>query len=127
MVVALTAAGGTITLLIGTVLLRLTVTGTYRRYVRVGMGPWLAVAGCALVLLGVLTLVRVIRRDRLDADPIHDHGAGGVGWLLLAPIAALLLVAPPTLGASASNAARRSTSARAPPCSNRCAAPGPSP
>jgi uncharacterized repeat protein (TIGR03943 family) len=98
MVVALTAAGGTITLLIGTVLLRLTVTGTYRRYVRVGMGPWLAVAGCALVLLGVLTLVRVIRRDRSDADPIHDHGAGWVGWLLLAPIAALLLVAPPTLG-----------------------------
>jgi uncharacterized repeat protein (TIGR03943 family) len=30
----------------------------------------------------------------------HDHGEHGdrVGWLLLAPIAALLLVAPPTLG-----------------------------
>ena len=30
-------------------------------------------------------------------DHDHAHNAG-VGWLLLAPIAALLLVAPPTLG-----------------------------
>jgi uncharacterized repeat protein (TIGR03943 family) len=92
------AAGGTISLLIGAVLLRLTLTGTYSRYVRVGMGPWLAVAGIAVFLLGLATLLRALRRpDTADAD-VHDHGADGVGWLLLAPIAALLLVAPPTLG-----------------------------
>jgi len=98
-------AGGTITLLTGAVLLRLTLTGTYQRYVRVGMGPWLAVAGVVIVVLGLATLVRALRApaqgagDRAD-DLDHDHGEHGdrVGWLLLAPIAALLLVAPPTLG-----------------------------
>jgi uncharacterized repeat protein (TIGR03943 family) len=94
------AAGGTISLLIGAVLLRLTFTGTYSRYVRVGMGPWLAMAGLAVFMLGLATLLRALRRPSAagaDAHD-HDHGADRVGWLLLAPIAALLLVAPPTLG-----------------------------
>jgi uncharacterized repeat protein (TIGR03943 family) len=96
-VVALTAAGGTITLLVGTVLLRLTVTGTYRRYVRVGMGPWLAVAAVLVIALGAVTLLRALRGT--PSEDAHDHANGvRVGWLLLAPIAALLLVAPPTLG-----------------------------
>ena len=98
MVVALSAAGGTISLLIGAVLLRLTFTGTYSRYVRVGMGPWLVVAGVAVFLLGLATLLRALLRSHaVDAD-VHDQGGNRVGWLLLAPIAALLLVAPPTLG-----------------------------
>jgi uncharacterized repeat protein (TIGR03943 family) len=88
-----TAAGGTITVLIGAVLLRLTLGDTYQRYVREGMGTWLLVAGVALVALGAVTLVRALRHSDHD----HEHGVG-VGWLLLAPIAALLLVAPPTLG-----------------------------
>ncbi len=98
MVVALSAAGGTISLLIGAVLLRLTFTGTYSRYVRIGMGPWLAVAGVAVVLLGLATLLRALLRPHATDADVHDHGANRVGWLLLAPIAALLLVAPPTLG-----------------------------
>ena len=89
-------------MLVGTVLLRLTVTGTYRRYVRVGMGPWLAVAGVIVVVLGAIALVYALRRARNGDDDDaagHDHGEGvAVGWLLLAPIAVLLLVAPPTLG-----------------------------
>jgi uncharacterized repeat protein (TIGR03943 family) len=89
------AAGGTITMLVGAVVLRLTVTDTYRRYVKGGMGVWLTIAGVAIVLLGLVTLVRAVRRSRPAHD--HDHNVG-VGWLLLAPIAALLLVAPPTLG-----------------------------
>jgi len=97
-VVALTAAAGTISLLVGAVLLRLTVTGTYRRYVRVEMGPWLAIAGVAVVVLGVVTLVRAFRDQRLDDGHGHEPGSDRAGWLLLAPIAALLLVAPPTLG-----------------------------
>jgi uncharacterized repeat protein (TIGR03943 family) len=96
-----TAAGGAISLLLGTVLLRLTFTGMYRRYVRVGMGPWLAIAGVAILILGAVTLWRALRTDRA-ADPSagdHDHHDDlRIGWLLLAPIAALLLVAPPTLG-----------------------------
>jgi uncharacterized repeat protein (TIGR03943 family) len=98
-----TAAGGTITALAGAVLLRLTLTGTYARYVRAGMGPWLVLAGALLVILGAATVVRAWRAGHA---PGADHNHGGhdhthvpaVGWLLLAPIAALLLVAPPTLG-----------------------------
>ena len=96
----MTAAGGTISLLVGVVLLRLTLTGTYRRYVRVGMGPWLTIAGVAVIVLGLVTLARALRRSRV-ADPhgeTHHGRSERVGWLLLAPIAALLLVAPPTLG-----------------------------
>jgi uncharacterized repeat protein (TIGR03943 family) len=92
-------AGGTITVLAGAVLLRLTLTGTYTRYVRAGMGPWLVVAAVVLIVLGVVTVVRALRGARTVEvhDDGHKHGPG-VGWLLLAPIAALLLVAPPTLG-----------------------------
>jgi uncharacterized repeat protein (TIGR03943 family) len=104
-----TAAGSTILLLVGTVLLRLSFSGTYRRYVRVGMGPWLAVAGVTVVVLGIVTLIYVLRRPdgtadhavSEDVDEIADHQHPDrirIGWLLLAPIAALLLVAPPTLG-----------------------------
>jgi uncharacterized repeat protein (TIGR03943 family) len=97
-VVAVSAAGGTITLLVGAVLLRLTVTGTYRRYVRVEMGPWLAVAGLVVVGMGLVTLVRAIRHEQVTGAHGHEPGRDRAGWLLLAPIAALLLVAPPTLG-----------------------------
>jgi uncharacterized repeat protein (TIGR03943 family) len=91
-------AGGTVTLLTGAVLLRLALTGTYQRYVRVGMGPVLVVAGAVLVALGLVVVVRALRGG-VGADHDHDHAhTPGVGWLLLAPIAALLLVAPPTLG-----------------------------
>jgi len=105
------AAGGAITVLVGTVLLRLTLTGTYRRYVRVGMGPFLLVAGAVVIVLGMATLVRALRDRERDGgtgaeayeghegDEGHGHGHDDrVGWLLLAPVAALLLVAPPALG-----------------------------
>lgn len=104
----MSAAGGTISLLVGAVVLRLTLTDTYRRYVRPEMGKWLLVAGIAVIALGVMTLVQAVRNEQPpDAhDHDHDHAHGvGVGWLLLAPIAALLLVAPPTLGAYGVNRA----------------------
>jgi uncharacterized repeat protein (TIGR03943 family) len=96
----MTAAGGTISLLVGAVLLRLTLTGTYQRYVRPELGPWLLVAGIAVIAIGIATLVWALRHRHAQEDPnAHDHEHGvGPGWLLLAPIAALLLVAPPTLG-----------------------------
>jgi uncharacterized repeat protein (TIGR03943 family) len=95
-----TPAGGLISLLVGAVLLRLVVTGTYGRYVRLGMGAWLAAAGVVVVVVGLVTLLQALRHaDPQDAHDHHRHGGGDrVGWLLLAPIAALLLVAPPTLG-----------------------------
>jgi uncharacterized repeat protein (TIGR03943 family) len=107
-VVVLTAAGGTITMLVGAVIVRLTFTDTYRRYVQPGMGKWLWIAGVAVILLGLVTLINALRNveteDAHGHDHDHTHGIG-VGWLLLAPIAALLLVAPPTLGAYGVNRA----------------------
>ncbi len=96
----MTAAGGLISLLVGTVLLRLELTGTYGRYVRLGMGPWLAIAGGTVIVLGLVTLLQALRQaSTVDAHDHSRHGGGErMGWLLLAPIAALLLVAPPTLG-----------------------------
>jgi uncharacterized repeat protein (TIGR03943 family) len=100
------AAGGAISVLIGAVLFRLVVTGSYQRYVRTGMAPWLLLAAVAVVVIGIATLHRASlgkelgdahdhTHDQEDLD--HQHGIG-VGWLLLAPIAVLLLVAPPPLG-----------------------------
>ena len=100
----MTAAGGTISILVGAVLLRLAMTDTYLRYVRSELGPFLLVSGLAVVALCFATLIRALRATPTevhgdgDLEHHHEHGIG-VGWLLLAPIAALLLVAPPTLGA----------------------------
>jgi uncharacterized protein DUF1980 len=113
-----TAAGGTISLLVGAVLLRLTLTGTYRRYVRVEMGPWLVVAGAVVVVLGLVTLARAIRRDRFVDAHGHHREVDRVGWLLLAPIAALLLVAPPRSEATEWRERLPSTSPRESPSSN---------
>jgi uncharacterized repeat protein (TIGR03943 family) len=89
-------------MLVGAVVLRLTLTDTYRRYVQPGMGKWLLIAGVLVMAIGAFTLVQSLRNADLEEAHGHDHEDShkvGVGWLLLAPIAALLLVAPPTLGA----------------------------
>ena len=92
-----TDAGATLTAVIGVLLTRLALEGTFRRYVRPGMGPWLAVAGVLLALLGVIVLWRHRRGD--DDHSAHEHGGERVAWLLLAPVLALLLIAPGALGA----------------------------
>jgi uncharacterized repeat protein (TIGR03943 family) len=100
-VVLVSKAGGAITVLVGAVLLRLALTGTFQRYVREGMGWLLVAAGLVLAAIGAVAFVRALRHETpADLhDHSHEHGHGvGVGWLLLAPISALLLVAPPTLG-----------------------------
>ncbi|MEU0500597.1 TIGR03943 family protein [Nocardia sp. NPDC005998] len=40
-------------------------------------------------------------RGQVHGDHGHEHGSGRAQWLLLAPAAALLLIAPPALGAGA--------------------------
>jgi uncharacterized repeat protein (TIGR03943 family) len=105
--------GGTTVLLVGAMLIRLTLTDAYQRYVRVGMGPWLLLAGVLLALLGAVSVL-VALRGPSDPEPEHDdsdhddsdhndhtgHGdhVDGIGWLLLVPVLALLLVVPPALG-----------------------------
>jgi uncharacterized repeat protein (TIGR03943 family) len=97
--------GSATVLLVGALLVRLYAGGAYARYVRVGMGPWLLVAGILLALLGLAGVVRALLRPQGTStveDDGHDHGhhdhGERVGWLLLAPVVALLMVAPPALG-----------------------------
>jgi uncharacterized repeat protein (TIGR03943 family) len=93
-------ARATTVLLVGALLVRLSIGGAYARYVRVGMGPLLLIAGIVLVVVGLAGIVRAFRR-RTDVLPRHGDGhAHGerVGWLLLAPVIAILLVTPPALG-----------------------------
>jgi len=91
-----TASGGTLTALVGLLTLRLTVDGTFQRYVRAGMHPWLLIAGVALLALGLIALIMSLRSGE-ERDLDEGHGVGA-GWLLLAPVVTLLLVAPPSLG-----------------------------
>lgn len=106
--------GGTAVLLVGAMLVRLALSGAYLKYVRAGMGPFLLVAGVLLVCLGLVAVVRALRGTPDGADgpdgpdgPDHTsedhHHVGGdrVGWLLIAPVVALLLVTPPALGSYA--------------------------
>jgi len=91
----------TTVLLVGALLMRLSIGGEYTRYVRVGMGPLLLVSGILLAVVGLVGVVRALRgghQDHDDHDHGHDHGSDRIGWLLLAPVLALLLVTPPSLG-----------------------------
>jgi uncharacterized repeat protein (TIGR03943 family) len=94
-------AGGAVTLLTGVIALRLALTGDFKRYVRPGMGPLLLAAGIIMAILGFLVVVRSLRRRPDWVTEEHEHEPERVGWLLLVPVLAVLLVAPPALGAFA--------------------------
>lgn len=86
-------------LLIGGAVLWTALDGSYLRYVKPGLFPFLLISGAGFLLLGIIAIVRDIRRARPPHN--HEHGTGRTQWLLLAPVAALLLIGPPALGAAA--------------------------
>jgi hypothetical protein len=77
-------------------------------YVKAGLQPLLLASGAVLVGLGVVAAVRHGR----DQDWHQPHGPR-VAWLLALPPLALVLIAPPALGAFA--ASRQPVLARPPP------------
>ena len=110
-------------ILLGGAILRISIGDTFLNYVKESMRPWLIASGATLVVLGVLALIDVLRRGR-EADEAtphdepheheshdgHDHSHGPrAAWLLLLPVLAIFLIAPPALGAYA--AARDTTNA----------------
>jgi len=104
---------GALLLAVGGIAVRLGVTDAALAYVKPGMQPLLAVAGVFLVIIGGLTVIRAFRGqpDPVDlhghtSDEVLGHHAGhgpGVAWLLTLPLLALLLIAPPPLGAFAAD------------------------
>ncbi|AUA16027.1 TIGR03943 family protein [Streptomyces sp. SID8382] len=85
--------------LVGGAVLRAGFTDLYLRYVKAGLRPLLLAAGVVLIAAAVATVWYERRpRDAGDADEGHAHREPRVSWLLVLPLFALILVAPPALG-----------------------------
>ncbi|WP_372666730.1 TIGR03943 family putative permease subunit [Amycolatopsis kentuckyensis] len=111
--------------LLGGALVKIAVNGDYLRYVKPAQQPWIIAGGAVMVVLGAVAIVRDLLAARAkaaavaepdapsDHDSGHDHGGPGSAghdhaghshatrsaWLLLVPVLAVFLVAPPALGA----------------------------
>ncbi len=105
-------------LALATVSIRLCLSGLALSYIKDDYVPILLVASILIAVLGVVTLYRGHQRAMaaLDHEQLavegsdhphahgHDHAGGPrIAWFLTAPLFALLLVAPPPLGAFAAN------------------------
>ncbi|MEV6825522.1 TIGR03943 family protein [Amycolatopsis sp. NPDC051102] len=86
-------------ILLGGALVKIAVNGDYLRYVKPAQQPWIIAGGAVMVLLGAVAIVR----DLVAARASHDHDghshSARPAWLLLVPVLAVFLVAPPALGA----------------------------
>ncbi|MGW3997403.1 TIGR03943 family putative permease subunit [Amycolatopsis sp. NPDC004772] len=91
--------------LVGGVLLHAGLTGLYLRYVKAGLQPLVLAAGAVLVVAAVATAWYARRRPGGPPAP-------RVSWLLVLPVFALILAAPPALGSY--SAMRAGTAVTAP-------------
>ncbi|WP_405553964.1 TIGR03943 family putative permease subunit [Streptomyces sp. NBC_01171] len=80
--------------LLGGALLHAGTTDLYLRYVKSGLRPMLLAAGVVLVTAALAT----VWYERKRAVVGHAHPDPGVAWLLVLPVLALILIAPPALG-----------------------------
>jgi uncharacterized repeat protein (TIGR03943 family) len=91
-----------ILLLVGTATGIITITGTYTRYVKPSLLPWLAASAVLLIVLALISIIRDIRRG--SAHTLHDdghHHRTGAAWLLVLPIAVLGFIVPPAIAPQA--------------------------
>ena len=102
--------------LLGVAVLHAGTTDLYLRYVKAGLRPLLLAAGAVLIVAAVATLWyerRAAREASQEPEPAssggheepgtdaHGHAAHReprIAWLLVLPLFALILVAPPALG-----------------------------
>jgi uncharacterized repeat protein (TIGR03943 family) len=85
--------------LLGGALCKLAWTGSYLRYVKPALLPFLICAGVVILALGAISIGRDIRAGGSGLEE-HDH-TGRSPWLLVLPVLTIFLVAPPALGADA--------------------------
>jgi uncharacterized repeat protein (TIGR03943 family) len=102
--------------LLGGALLKISLNGTFLRYVKPALQPWLILSGTIMVVLAAVAIISDIRRARRQAAAEssravshghshsgsghdHSHGSARSAWMLLAPVMAIFLIAPPALGA----------------------------
>jgi uncharacterized repeat protein (TIGR03943 family) len=102
-------------LLVGGALLRIALTGSYTAYVKTTARPYLLAAGVVITALAVVSLAQAVNDRRRPTsrhrhaapmrngggghDSIHHKGRFDVAWLLVVPLAVLLLIAPKPAGA----------------------------
>ncbi|KOG43240.1 TIGR03943 family putative permease subunit [Streptomyces resistomycificus] len=85
--------------LLGSALLHAGLTDLYLRYVKAGLRPMLLAAGVVLVAAAAATVWYEWRARRQEpGHEAHVHPEPRVSWLLVLPLLALILVAPPALG-----------------------------
>ncbi|MEU5595596.1 TIGR03943 family protein [Streptomyces sp. NPDC020298] len=98
--------------LTGAALLHAGLTGLYLRYVKAGLQPLLLLAGTLLIVTALATAWYEWKRTRRgphtgeatnesapeDDGHGHAHPEPRISWLLILPLLALILVAPPALG-----------------------------
>ncbi len=88
-------------LLVGGTLIKIAADGSYVRYVKPGLLPYLLASALVIVVLAVAAIAADVRRGQADdghADG-HRHSTRPY-WMLLVPAAVILFVAPPALGVS---------------------------
>lgn len=83
--------------LVGAALLHAGMTDLYLRYVKAGLRPLILAAG-ALLIVAALATAWYEWRARNRTKPDHSHPEPRISWLLVLPLLALILVAPPALG-----------------------------
>ncbi len=91
-------------LLLGVVILRITWTDLFLNYVKEPMRPLLLTSGVFLVVLGVWSWIVATKKSAATAGSSHGHDhskAPVIAWLMMLPVAAIFLIAPPPLGADA--------------------------
>jgi putative membrane protein len=88
--------------LVGGAVLYAGLTDTYLRYVKEGLRPLLLVTAVLLIATAVVTLWQEYRSgsagDHGDHDGHDGHRESRLSWLMVAPVFALVIAAPPALG-----------------------------
>ncbi|MGW2424361.1 TIGR03943 family putative permease subunit [Streptomyces sp. NPDC001709] len=110
--------------LLGAALLHAGSTDLYLRYVKAGLQPLLLASGAVLIAAALAT-VWYERRSNRRRGHTHEHPEPGISWLLLLPLLALILIAPPALGSY--SALRSGTALQKPYTYGRLPAADPAP